>query len=139
MASSERTEMRKVFFECFRKYQEKLPLEPVEIQLVDIILAHPEYHSFLTNPEHIETEEFIEQNPFLHISLHLALREQINTNRPPGIAGIYQALCKKLNDTSAAEHLMMDCLAQTMWEAQQAGLPPDESIYWDNLNQLTTI
>lgn len=136
MQPSDRTEMRKVFFECFRKYNEKLPLEPIEAQLIEIILWHPEYHELLHDLDNIHTENFNEQNPFFHMSLHLALREQVATNRPSGIKQIYQTLCQQLQDVHLAEHRMMDCLGQMIWDAQQTGVMPDEKEYLQQLSQL---
>jgi hypothetical protein len=134
MFSTERDQLRKLFFESWRKYNEQLPLEPLEMQLIDIILLHPEYHTMLSNPDHA-LKDFDEANPFLHMSLHLALREQIQTNRPAGIQAIHQALCIKLQDKHLAEHRMMDCLADILWQAQQTGQMPDEQTYLTCLRQ----
>jgi len=98
MFSSDRDAMRKIFFEAWRKHQEKLPLEQLEAQLIDIILFHPEYQVLLDNPEQYQTVDFDETNPFLHLSLHLAIREQIKTNRPAGVTAIYETLCQHLQD-----------------------------------------
>lgn len=135
MFSNDRNELRKVFFEAWKKHQQHLPIEPLEAQVIDIILRHPEYHDILSNPEKFQTHDFMESNPFLHMSLHLALREQISTNRPAGIKAIYEKLCHQLADAHDAEHRMVECLGTILWEAQQSGKMPDEQAYLEVLRQ----
>ncbi len=136
MSSSEREQLRKVFFEAWRKYNASLPIEPLEGQVVEIILMHPEYQDYLSQPETYQDKDFEDANPFLHMSLHMSIRDQISTNRPQGIVSTYQKLCNKLSDFHLAEHLMMDCLAETLWQAQQNGIIPDEKSYLEQLNEL---
>jgi hypothetical protein len=134
--TAERDELRKVFFESWRKHQSRLPIEPLEAQLIDIILMHPEYHDLLNQPENVAIENFNETNPFLHMSLHLAIREQVATNRPQGIQLIYEKLCEKYSDVHIAEHHILECLADMLWQAQQNDKMPDEKIYLERLKQL---
>ncbi|MDR3476895.1 MAG: DUF1841 family protein [Gammaproteobacteria bacterium] len=134
--TTERDELRKVFFEAWRKYQLRSPIEPLESQLINIILLHPEYHALLSQPDNLQVENFNETNPFLHMSLHLAIREQVATNRPPGIQQIHQHLCEQFNDVHNAEHHMMECLADILWHAQQSGKMPDEQVYLERLKKL---
>ena len=136
MQSSDRAEMRKVFFDSFYKYRAKLPLEPIETQLIEIILCHPEYHELLSNLDNIHTDNFLEQNPFFHMSLHLALHEQITTNRPKGIKEIYATLSQKILNTHQVQHQFMDCLGQVLWDAQQSGCAPNEQEYLQKLREL---
>jgi hypothetical protein len=136
MTQFNRNEMRQVFFDTWCKYQEKQPLEPIEAQLIDIILLHPEYHFFLTDPARYQDADFVDANPFLHLSLHLALREQINTNRPSGISGLYHQLCVRLQNSHDAEHAMLDCLSRILWDAQQANVIPDEQMYLESLKRI---
>ena len=133
----ERNVMRKVFFGSFRKHHEKLPLEPLEAQILDIILLHPEYHPLLSQPDVYQEKDFSDTNPFLHLSLHLAIREQINTNRPAGIQTVFQHLSQKLHDRHAAEHKMMECLTDILSRAQQTGTMPDEKDYLEYLQRIT--
>jgi len=134
---TERDELRQIFFECWRKHKEKLPLMPLETQLVNLILLHPEYHSILDDPENAKTQDFGEHNPFLHLGLHLALHEQITTDRPAGIKEIYLILCKKTGDEHLAAHKMLDCLGRILWEAQQSMKIPDEKKYLELLRDLS--
>jgi hypothetical protein len=136
MFSSDRDDYRKVFFEAWRKHKEKQVLEPLEGQLVEIILMHPEYHTLLNDPQNNQSKSFDEENPFLHLSLHLGIREQVSTNRPAGIKQIYQALLEKYRDVLTVEHKMMEHLAKTLWDAQKNGQMPDESIYLEGFKKI---
>lgn len=136
MPTAERDNMRQVFFDTWNKHQKKEILEPLEAQIAAIVLQHPEYHEFLSHTENLEQDHFQEQNPFFHMSLHLALREQITTDRPAGIKAIYSKLCLSLVDTHIVEHRMMDCLCAILWEAQTKGKMPDEKNYLEMLLRL---
>lgn len=136
MFSSDRNEYRKVFFAAWQKYKSKQPLEPLEAQLVEIILLHPEYQTILDNEENNLLKDYDASNPFLHLSLHLGIREQVSTNRPAGIREAYQQVCEKYKDVHIAEHKMMEYLAKTLWDAQQNGKMPDEASYLEGLKKL---
>lgn len=136
MPASERDNLRQVFFDAWNKHQNNALIEPLEAQIITIITQHPEYHGFLNQLEQLEQDHFFEQNPFLHMSLHLAIQEQIATNRPSGIKVIYSKLCVSLQDTHAVEHKMMDCLASILWNAQTTGKMPDENHYLEMLLKL---
>lgn len=136
MEKINREKLRVVFFEAWQKHQKKMPLTPLEIQLVDIILIHPEYYQLLNQEENYLSMDFDETNPFLHLSLHLSVREQTTTNRPSGITSIYQSLVLKSDDPHKAEHQIMDCLAEILWSAQQTGKTPDELYYLECLRNL---
>ena len=124
------------FFACWEKHKQQRPLEPLEAQLLEVILLHPELHSILENPTNFLAEDFHEGNPFLHLGLHIALREQVSTNRPAGIQAVYAKLCRRFNDVHAAEHKMIDCLSEILWQAQQTQTPPNEQYYLALLKQL---
>lgn len=134
--SADRDTMRQVFYDVWQKHKNHLLLEPLEAMIVDIILSHPEYHDAFDHPEKMTDRESDASSLFLHISLHLAIREQIEADRPKGIRLIYENLCKKYQDHHVAEHRMLDCLAQILQTAHETGRLPDEQYY---LNFLLTI
>lgn len=136
MSFSERDQMRQIFFDAWNKYHQKQLLEPLESQLITIILHHPEYQNFLTDHGNLDKNHMLQENPFLHMSLHLALQEQINTDRPVGIKAIYNKLYSNTGDMHMIEHKMIDCLANILWDAQQANTAPDEEMYLKQLSQL---
>lgn len=49
---------------------------------------------------------------------------------------MFEALAARLDDAHAAEHRMIECLAEALWEAQRAGTPPDEAAYVERLRRL---
>jgi Domain of unknown function (DUF1841) len=135
----DRNELRKMYAEAWRKRCDELPLTPLEAQIADVVVCHPEYHAEVLGDELDKdySPEGGKTNPFLHMGLHLGIREQVATNRPAGIRTIYASLTSKTGDAHLAEHRMIDCLAETLWEAQSQNTAPDEHAYLDRLYQLT--
>jgi hypothetical protein len=135
-----REQMRRMYLDAWRKFTVRAPLEPLEAQLAAVIAEHPEYVTWLESGEKALTAEFTpeagRQNPFLHMGLHLAIREQVATDRPAGIAEVHQKLSARLGDPHAAEHAMLEALAEALWDAQRTGRPPDEQAYLERLRTL---
>lgn len=134
----DRNELRAMYADAWRKRCDKLPLTPLETQIADVIALHPEYHSDVTSDDldRDYAPDGGQTNPFLHMGLHLGIREQVATNRPAGIATVHQTVVAKLGDAHAAEHAMIECLAETLWEAQSQNRPPDEQKYLERLQRL---
>ncbi len=134
-----RDEVRQVYLDVWQKLQQKVLLEPMEALIADVIEIHPEYHSLLEVEDEIKQQDFTPEqgqtNPFLHMGMHIALREQAGTDRPPGIKAIYQKLVSSKGQHEA-EHAMMECLGQTLWNAQRSDQTPDETSYLDCLRNL---
>ena len=127
-----------MYIDAWRKSQAGDILSPLEDQIATVITDHPEYQAMLT-PEALDeayTPERGETNPFLHMGLHLAIREQVGTDRPAGIAALFTRIRDKTGDPHVAEHQAMDCLAETLWEAQGANKMPDEQAYLERLRKL---
>jgi len=123
---------RKMFFESWRKFLAKEALNSLEQQLVAVISDHPEYHHLLENRANLQQNYFPElgeSNPFLHMGLHLAIRDQISLDKPAGIRQTHQQLMQHYQDSLNVEHLMIDCLAECLWNAQRNGQMPDEEAY----------
>jgi hypothetical protein len=135
-----RDQLRRMYLDSWRKFSNRAPLEPLEAQVAAVIAEHPEYVPWLESGEDALAAEFTpesgRQNPFLHMGLHLAIREQVATNRPPGIAGVHEALSKRMGDPHAAEHAMLEPLAEALWEAQRNGRAPNEQAYLEKLRAL---
>ena len=133
MFNPSRDQVRQFFFTAWRKFGGGQPLTPLETMALQVMQAHPEYHAVLNDPERYLAQEYFpesgETNPFLHMSLHLSILEQLSIDQPPGIAAAYQALLKKHADEQRAQHDLMDCLAETVWRAQRDGAPPDAAAY----------
>lgn len=136
---NDRQELRKMYADAWHKRCNEQPLSPLEAQIVDVVESHPEYHDAVSGDELDKdyTPDGGQTNPFLHMGLHLGIREQISTNRPAGIAKVYKLLATKFGDIHTAEHQMIDCLAETLWEAQSQNRAPDEDKYLQSLQRLT--
>jgi len=136
---SSRDEVRQVYLNVWHKLQQQQLLEPMEALIADVIESHPEYHALLAESDDIKQQEFTPEqgqtNPFLHMGMHIALREQAGTDRPAGIKSIYQRLVTAKGQHEA-EHAMMECLGQALWSAQRNAQSPDEADYLDCLKKL---
>jgi len=132
-AGQDRDSLRRAWREAWRKHAAGLPLEPLEAQLVDVILLHPEYQDMLAEgPQSLGrdwTPEGGQSNPYLHMGLHLAVRDSVATNRPSGIRATHERLLASCGSPHEAEHVLLECLGEVLWEAQRAGRPPDENAF----------
>jgi hypothetical protein len=133
MFNPSRDEVRKFFFETWRKYSAREILTPLETQALDWVLEHPEYHALLNQPDQYLHQDYLPDfgavNPFLHLSLHLSVSEQISIDQPPGIRAEYERLARKHGSFHEAAHDVLECLGETIWKAQQTGTAPDGSAY----------
>ena len=139
MISNDRNQLRKTFFDCWQSHQQGQPLDALQQAIATIIEQHPEYHALFDDPDALQrdyTPEQGETNPFLHMSMHIALHEQISTDRPASIRALYQTLCIQHGSAHEAEHAMMECLGEALWQAQRNNTMPDEQAYLICLNKL---
>lgn len=115
-------------------------MEPLEAQIADVIALHPEYQGTLERGEDALNQDYAPEsgksNPFLHMGLHLAVRDQIATDRPAGIRAAFDAIAASRTDAHDAEHMMIECLAEAIWDAQRFGRPPDEQAYLERIRRL---
>ena len=114
-------------------------MTPLESMTLDVALLHPEYHAMFDQPDkYLDRDyppELGEINPFLHMSLHLAVNEQLSIDQPPGIRAAYERLLRKTGDEHAARHALLECLAETIWQAQRLAATPDPDLYIDCLKR----
>lgn len=128
-----RDQVRQFFFDTWSKFNAKESLTDLEAIALQVIHMHPEYYAVLNSPERYIDQAYFpemgETNPFLHMSLHMSVLEQVAINQPVGIASVYEALKLKFGNESDAQHDLMDCLAETIWQSQRNGVPPDSMAY----------
>jgi hypothetical protein len=132
MFNPSRDQVRSFFIETWRKYLAKEVLTPMETIAADIIALHPEYHAVVEDPDAIDRDfppEAGQVNPFLHLSLHLAIEEQLSIDQPPGIRAAFEAACAYRGDRHAALHDALECLGETLFSAQRNGAAPDGGAY----------
>lgn len=138
MFNPSREQVRLFFCDAWRKHRARLVLEGAEVTAAELIEQHPEYHALLENPEAAVAQEFTpeggQMNPFLHLSLHLAIADQISIDQPPGVRAAYQALRQRL-EVHDAEHALLECLGEALWRAQQNGGAIDAELYLENVRR----
>jgi hypothetical protein len=128
-----REQLRRSYAEAWAKHLARSPLTPLEALICDVIGAHPEYQVLMSDAAAALSFEpgvsGAEENPFLHMGLHLAVREQLSIDRPPGIRDLHRQLQARLGNAHDAEHSLMEALGEALWQAQRSGRAPDEGQY----------
>jgi hypothetical protein len=131
--SPSRDEARQFLAGAWAKYRAAAPLTGLEQMAAEIIRRHPEYHAIVEHPGRHLYRDFPPEagavNPFLHLSLHLAIAEQLAIDQPPGIRAHFERLCAARGDEHAALHAVQECLSEVIWHAQRHGTPPDAALY----------
>ncbi len=135
MIMNDQEQMRQFFLTVWSKRNNPECLSPLEQQILSVIEAHKEYETLLDDPDSVLQEYRTDNNPFLHMGLHLGVIEQLTTNRPAGIRDLYQKAYKKFQDEHQVQHLFMDVMADIIYEAQQKNELPDELIYLEHLRK----
>ena len=139
MFNPTRDQVRQFFFEAWRKYRNHEALAGLDNVALAVILLHPEYHPVLDAPERYLDQNYLPEagavNPFLHMSMHLAIEEQLSVDQPPGIKAEFARLAAKLSDRHAACHEVLECLGETVWRAQRDGAAPDSAAYLECLKR----
>lgn len=134
-----RDQARQFLFDAWAKFKQNSLLTDLEKIAVEVMQMHPEYHAILEAPERYMNQQYFpemgETNPFLHLSLHLSAIEQISINQPIGITQVYDTLRQKHGDKHMAQHDILECLAETIWQAQRNNAPLDSAHYLGLLNQ----
>jgi len=137
---SNRDSLRQIWFDAWNQSVNNETLIPLHQELLSIIHLHPEYQKIFEQQQKYLGKEYLpefgETNPFLHMSMHQGIHEQLSSNRPTGIRELYQRLCQHFSDPHDAEHAMMESFAETLWHAQRTGTAPDESRYFNQLKTL---
>lgn len=137
MFAPTREEARRFLIGAWAKHRAGAPLEGLERTVAGIVALHPEYHALLADPlRNLERDWAPESgatNPFLHLSLHLAVAEQLAIDQPPGIRAEFERLRVLAGDEHAALHSVLECLGEVIWQSQRLGTPPDAKLYLDCL------
>ena len=139
MFNPSRDQVRQFFFDTWGKYRAATPLQGLETVALEVILLHPEYHAVLEAPERSAdrdyTPEMGQSNPFLHMSLHLALEEQLSIDQPAGVRGAFDELLRQSATRHDALHAALECLGEMVWKSQRDGAPPDAQGYLECLKR----
>ena len=134
-----REEIRRAYSDAWAKARRGEPLSSGEQRIAEVIAEHPEYQAVVESGEAALEAEYAPEaghtNPYLHMGLHIAIREQVAIDRPPGVRNIFERLAAA-KDAHEAEHAMIECLAETLWEAQRDNRQPDDAVYLRRLRGL---
>jgi len=139
MFNPSREQVRQFFFDAWRKYRDEQPLEGLERIALEVMLAHPEYHAALEDPERFLARDYVPEdgqaNPFLHMSLHVAIEEQLAIDQPPGIRTAFERILARRGDRHDALHAALECLGEIVWRAQRDRAVPDGEAYLECLRR----
>ncbi len=127
---NDRDQYRNYYREAWRKRQAGEPMEAMEVRVAEVVGEHPEYHKALEGA--VDREYHAgqgETNPFMHMGMHISIREQLAVNRPAGIRDAYQQIAQRVGSSHQAEHQIIECLIEMLWRAQSQGQAPDEQAY----------
>jgi hypothetical protein len=142
MFSPSQHDVRSFFVGAARKRADGLPLTPLETIAADWIEGHPEYAGDVADETAALAATYPaadgRENPFLHLSMHLSISEQVSIDQPAGIRQAFLLLAAKLGSQHAAQHEVMECLGRMLWESQRSGLPPDGDSYVDCVRRRAT-
>jgi hypothetical protein len=133
MFNPSREQVRDFFFQTWARFQAGQPLSDLEKIALEHVSRHPEYHAVLAHPARYRERDWPPElgktNPFLHLSMHMSISEQLSIDQPQGVKAHYEALLAHLGDEHAAQHAVMDCLGEMIWRAQRDHRPLDGEAY----------
>jgi hypothetical protein len=139
MFNPTQADVRNFFFDVFSKVQQNITLTDLEKIAHSVILEHPEYHEVLANRDKYMDFQYLPEmgqtNPFLHLSMHLTIIEQLSINQPPGISELFRQMCQQTKDEHKAYHEIIDCLGEMIWQAQHNQTAPDVNVYFECINR----
>ena len=135
-------DVRRFFCDAYRKTREGSPLTPLEAVASDWIALHPEYHADMADVDTALATAFDMRsgrtNPFLHLSMHLSISEQLSIDQPHGIKQAFDLLAARRGSPHEAQHEVMECLGEMIWQSQRNGQPPDGERYIDCVRRRAT-
>jgi Domain of unknown function (DUF1841) len=142
MFAPSQDDVRRFFCDTHNKQRQSLPLTPMETLAARWIAEHPEYHAELADVDAALAARFTVEdgrtNPFLHLSMHLTISEQVSIDQPRGIRQAFDLLSARLGSLHEAQHQVMECLGDMLWASQRSGLPPDGQAYLDCVRRRAT-
>ncbi|QJE03313.1 DUF1841 family protein [Massilia forsythiae] len=125
-------DVRRFFCEAWRKRRAGEVLTPMDAIAADWIDRHPEYHDALRDADAAVARDYSveggQANPFLHLSMHLSITEQLSIDQPRGIRAAFETLAGRIGEHEAY-HEVMECLGEMVWSAQRHGTLPDTDAY----------
>ena len=135
-------DVRRFFCETWQRHRDGLPLDAMQAKAAPWVAEHPEYHTELTDVDAALAASYSVEdgrtNPFLHLSMHLSIAEQVAIDQPTGIRQAVQLLAARRGTLHEAHHEVVECLGEMIWASQRSGLPPDGQAYIDAVRARAT-
>jgi hypothetical protein len=135
-------DVRRFFCGAAAKQRDARPLTPLEALAARWIAEHPEYAADLADTEAALAAVYAvddgRTNPFLHLSMHLSISEQVSIDQPRGIRQAFELLAARRGSAHGAQHEVMECLGEMLWASQRSGQPPDGEAYIDCVRRRAT-
>ena len=142
MYSPSQDDVRRFFCQVYAKQQAHYLIDALEVLAGEWVAEHPEYHAVLADETNALAQQFTgengQNNPFLHLSMHLSISEQCSIDQPRGIRQAVELLASKRSSVHEAHHEVMECLGTMLWESQRSGRPPDGQAYIDAVQRRAT-
>ena len=142
MFQPNQADVRRFFCGAYAKHRDQLPVDAMEAIATRWIAEHPEYHAELADLDAALAANYAvdrgRTNPFLHLSMHLSIEEQVSIDQPTGIRQAVQLLAARRNSLHDAHHEVMECLGEMLWTSQRSGLPPDGQAYIEAVRRRAT-
>jgi hypothetical protein len=133
MFNPSRDDARNFLFETWRKRRTGEILTPLEDLAAQLIEKHPEFHELISDAMRYRDTDYPYEhgtiNPFLHLMMHLSIAEQVSIDQPHGIRAQFVRLTAKYQSEHEAQHAMMECLAESIIQAQRNHAAPDAGVY----------
>jgi hypothetical protein len=137
MFAPSQEQVRRFFCEAWSKHVAGQLLTPLEVHAADWITQHPEYHADLADLDAAMAAQYPVEggrtNPFLHLSMHLSITEQVSIDQPRGIKSAVEKLASRRSSLHDAHHEVMEALGEMVWSSQRTGLPFDGQAYIDRI------
>ena len=142
MFQPSQSDVRRFFCATYAQQRRGAALEPMQVLAARWVDEHPEYHAELADEaaalRALYTVEEGRTNPFLHLSMHLSIQEQMAIDQPTGIRQAVDLLAARRNSMHEAHHEVMECLGEMIWASQRSGPPPDGQAYLEAVRQRAT-
>ena len=142
MFEPSQADVRRFFCSVYAKWRDRQPMDALETLASQWVAEHPEYHAVLADEASALAQQFTgengQNNPFLHLSMHLSISEQCSIDQPRGIRQAVELLASKRSNVHEAHHEVMECLGTMLWESQRSGRPPDGQAYIDAVQRRAT-
>jgi len=124
---------RDYYFRLWERVQSHEPLiSPEEALAAEVMKAHPEFHEIWNSPELYKGREFngsAEENPFLHVAMHVVIEAQLRTGEPPIVREYAQERLNLGIDAHEVAHELAKTFVAQLFKALRSGKLFDHERY----------